>query len=106
MAEQLNVGNGDALRNIALMAQAIKARIPLDDLGDEQRDVMAHFKNPAMPSIAATTDAAIKIATSRPAFAETDTFLEMIGFNKADIRKIKAEESRSRGTLVLEEIAV
>jgi hypothetical protein len=104
MAEQLNVGNGDALRNIALMAQAIKAQIPLEDLNDIQRDVIAHFKNPAMPSVAATTDAAIKIATVRPEFAATDTFLEMIGFDKASIRKEKAEESRVRGMVTLQEL--
>ena len=102
MAEQLNVGNGDALRNIALMAQAIKSNVPLDELSDVQRDIMAHFKNPAMPSVAATTDAAIKIATVRPEFAQTDTFLEMIGFDKASIRKEKSEESRARGLVTLE----
>ena len=32
-------------------------------------------------------DAAIKIASSREGFAKTDTFLEMIGFKKADIRR-------------------
>ena len=104
MAEQLNVGNGDALRNIALMAQAIKNRIPLDALSESQRDIMAHFKNPAMPSVAATTDAAIKIASARSEFAATDTFLEMIGFDKASIRKIKAEETRARGLSILEEL--
>ena len=106
MAEQLNVGNGDALRNIALMAQAIKSNVPLDELSDVQRDIMAHFKNPAMPSVAATTDAAIKIATVRPEFAQTDTFLEMIGFDKASIRKEKSEESRARGLVTLEELEV
>ena len=103
-AEQLNVGNGDHLRNIALMAQAIKSQIPLSELTDSQKDVMAHFKNPAMPSVAATTDAAIKIVSARPDFANTDTFLEMIGFDKASIRKVKAEESRSRGMAVLNEL--
>ena len=104
MAEQLNVGNGDALRNIALMAQAIKAQIPLESLSEYQLDIMAHFKNPAMPSVAASTDAAMKIVTARPEFAATDTFLEMIGFDKASIRKVKAEESRARGLAVLEEL--
>jgi hypothetical protein len=106
MAEQLNVGNGDALRNIAMMATAIKNNVSLDDLTDDQRDVVAHFKNPAMPSVAATTDAAMKIASSRPAFADTDTFLEMIGFDKADIRRIKAQEQRSRGLNTLVDLGV
>ena len=74
------------------------------ELSDEQKDVMAHFKNPAMPSVAMTADAAIKIASARPEFAGTDTFLEMIGFDQADIRRIKAQEQRERGLQVLAEI--
>ena len=106
MAEQLNVGNGDSLRNIALMATAIVNNVALSELSDEQKDVIAHFKNPAMPSVAMTADAAIKIASAREGFATTDTFLEMIGFDKADIRRIKAQEQRNRGLDTLEELGV
>lgn len=104
MAEQLNIGNGNSLRIIALMALAIVHNVRIDDLDDAQVDIMAHFKNPAMPSVASTADAAIKIASARENFANTDTFLEMIGFDQADIRRIKAQESRSRGLSVLEEV--
>lgn len=102
MAEQLNESNGDALRTIALMALAITNGVPLRDLPDDQKNVVAHFKNPAMPSVAVTADAAIKIAASREGFAQTDTFLEMIGFGPADIRRIKAQEQLARGLTVLE----
>lgn len=105
MAEQLNTGNGDALREIALMALAIANKTTVDNLTDEQRDVVAHFKNPAMPSVSATADAAIKIASSREGFAQTDTFLEMIGFDQADIRRIKAQEARARGMDALASLA-
>lgn len=105
MAEQLNVGNGDALRNIALMALAVIGNKPLADLTDEEKEIVAHFKNPAMPSVAMTADAAIKIASARSEFAQTDTFLEMIGFDKADIRRIKAQEVRARGLSVLNEVS-
>lgn len=105
MAEQLNLGNGNALRTIAQMALAIATDTPLADLTDEQRDVIAHFKNPAMPSLALTADAAIKIASARPEFAATDVFLEMIGFDQADIRRINAQEARARGQEVLMEIS-
>lgn len=97
MAEQLNASNGDALRTIGMMAIAIKNNITLEELSESQRNIMAHFKNPAMPSVAVTADAAIKIASARQGFAETDTFLEMIGFDQADIRRIKAQEVRQRG---------
>ena len=106
MAEQLNVANGNSLKVIAYMAQAIVNNTGLNDLTDSELAVVAHFKNPAMPNIAATTDAAMKIASSRPAFADTDTFLEMIGFDKADIRRIKAQEQRARGLTTLVDLGV
>ena len=105
-AEQLNRGNGNALRTIALMALAVARNVTMDELTDEERDIVAHFRNPAMPSVAATADAAVKIAGVRQSFAETDTFLEMIGFGPADIRRIRAQEARARGTQVLQELGL
>ena len=104
LAQQLNTGNGDALRTLARMAQAVARDCTLEDLTEEENDIMAHFKNPAMPSVAVTADAAIKIASSRQEFASTDTFLEMVGFDQADIRRIKAQEQRVRGAQVLMEM--
>lgn len=104
MAEQLNTGNGDALRTIGLMAMAIKNNTTIAELSEEQRDIVAHFKNPAMPSVAVTADAAIKIASVRQGFADTDVFAEMIGFDKADIRRIKAQEARARGMQLLNDL--
>ena len=73
-----------------------------EDLNDDQRNIIAHFKNPAMPSVAVTADAAIKIASARQGFGQTDAFLEMIGFSQADIRRIKAQERDVRGQLLLQ----
>ena len=103
MAEKLNDGNGDSLRTVMLMASAIIQNATLSELGYSQQSIVAHFKNPAMPSIAVSADAAIKIASGRPEFASTDVFLEMIGFDQADIRRIKAQEQRARGMAVLTE---
>ncbi|MBQ6221639.1 MAG: phage portal protein [Solobacterium sp.] len=103
MAEQLNAGNGDALYSIAQMALAISQNVTLDELSDEDKAVMAHFKNPAMPSLASTADAAVKIASARQAFSDTDVFAEMIGFDQADIRRIKAQETKVRGLQTLSE---
>ena len=55
-----------------------------------------------MPSVGVTADAAIKIASARSEFAQTDIFLEMVGFDQADVRRIKAQEQRARGQKVLE----
>ena len=103
MAEQLNESNAHSLRIIALMAQAIARNVTLDELDESERNIMAHFKNPAMPSIAVVTDAALKIASVRQGFADTDTFLEMVGFDQADIRRIRAQEQRTRGASILME---
>ena len=104
LAQQLNTGNGDALRTIACMAQAVARGCELSELTEQETGIMAHFKNPAMPSVAVTADAAIKIASARQEFAGTDTFLEMIGFDQADIRRIKAQEQRQRGQKLLMEM--
>lgn len=102
-AEQLNTCNNVALCTIMRMALAITYDTSLDGLTEEQKGIVAHFKNPAMPSVAVTADAAIKIASARQGFATTDVFLEMIGFSQADIRRIKAQESKARGLEVLGE---
>lgn len=104
MAEELNSGNGDSLRTIALMAMAIAQNKKIEELSEDEKAVIAHFKNPAMPNIASTTDAAMKIASVRQSFAETDTFLEMVGFDQADIRRIKNQEQRVRGLALVAEL--
>ena len=104
MAEQLNAGNGDALRNIALMALAITKKTSLDGLSDDEKAVVAHFKNPAMPSVASTTDAALKLSSARQGFANTDVFLEMVGFDKADIRRIKNQERQNQGMQLITQL--
>lgn len=103
MAEQLNRANGDSLRVIAMMALAIAKETDLSGLSEDEMSIIPHFKNPAMPSVSATSDAAIKIAGAREGFAETDVFLEMIGFDQADIRRIRSQEARVRGRKILEE---
>lgn len=103
LAEQLNTTNSDSLKVITRMAQAIVRGVELDKLTDEEESIVPHFKNPAMPSVSVTADAAVKIASVRPNFSQTDTFLEMVGFDQADIRRINAQEQRSRGTQVLSE---
>lgn len=104
LAEELNANNGEALKNIALMALAIEQHCSVPELPEKLTEIIAHFKNPAMPSVSMTADAAMKIASARPAFANTDTFLEMVGFDAADIRRIKGQESRTRGLDILREL--
>ena len=40
----------------------------VEALSEEERNVIAHFRNPAMPSVSVTADAAMKIASAREGF--------------------------------------
>jgi hypothetical protein len=82
-----------ALRRIAMLVMMVESnKASVDDLDDVQRSVMPHFKNPAMPGIASTTDAAMKIASIDPEFAGTDVFFEMVGFDQATISRINSQK--------------
>lgn len=94
-AEDLNDGNRIALQNIARMAIATAAGVPLADLTEDQRDVVAIFKSPAMPSIVSQTDAMIKLASAKPEFAETEVFWEQVGFAEDTRRRLLAEMSEA-----------
>ena len=96
-AEDLNITNGDELRNIALMALAISRNQSMAQLQDGDMDVMAHFLPPAFPSMAAMGDWAVKNAQAVPDFAGTEVYWEMQGFDKPTIARIMAQMRRNRG---------
>lgn len=103
-AQELNRENGDALYTIALMAQAIAGNKGLDDLNEDERSVMAHFANPAMPSVASTADAAVKIASVDASFGGTPVFYEMMGFDAPTIARIMSQRNRNIGGGILDEV--
>lgn len=103
-AQELNRENGDALYTMALMAQAIAGNKSLASLTDAERGIMARFANPAMPSVASTADAAIKIATADPTFGGTEVFYEMLGFDAPTIARIMSERNRNMGAGILNEV--
>ena len=96
-AEDLNAFNADELRDVALMALAVKRNKSLSELTDADRDVMAHFLPPSMPNMAVMGDWAVKLASADPAFAGTDAFYEMQGFDKPTIARIQAQKRANRG---------
>jgi hypothetical protein len=52
-----------------------------------------------MPSLAATADAATKIAAVSEGFAETEVFWEMQGFDKPTIARIMAQKRAVRNEM-------
>ena len=104
-AEDAISGLQQPMRNVALMCMAVEGNTTTDRLSDAQRSVMAKFENPAMPSIASRTDAAMKIASIDDGFAGTDVFYEMVGFDQATIARIRAQKRRNQGVMMLQRYA-
>lgn len=104
LAELLNGSNGAHLKTIGLMALAISRNTTIEELPADVREIIPRFRNPATPSLASMADAALKIASVRPAFAQTDLFLEMLNFDAATIRRARGQEQRVRGLAVLQEL--
>jgi len=100
-AEDLNATNADSLRDVALMALAVKRNQSLAQLSDDDRDVMAHFMPPSMPNQAAMGDWAVKLAQADPNFAGTDVYYEMQGFDKPTIARIQAQKRRNQSTAIV-----
>ena len=100
-AEDLNAYNGETLREIALMALAVKRNRSLSQLQPEDRDVMAHFLPASMPNMAAMGDWASKLAAADAEFAGTDVYYELQGFDKPTIARIQAQKRRNRGQAAL-----
>lgn len=100
-AASLNKVNGEALRNIAMMAVAIVENKALKDLTEEERDITVHFRNPARPSIVSQADAMVKIAAAAPWIAETEVFLEELGFDEDTRRRLMSDKRRSQARMML-----
>ena len=100
-AEDLNAVNGEDLRDIALMALAVKRNQSFAQLSDDDKGVMAHFLPAAMPNQALMGDWAVKIAAADASFAGTDVFYEMQGLDKPTIARIQAQKRRNAGAFSL-----
>lgn len=100
-AEDCIESNRRSMREVALMAMAVAGNTTVDGLSDEQRSVMPRFRNPSMPSLAATADAMTKIASSLEGFSSTREFLSGMGFEAAEVESIRAQLSADRNSAAL-----
>ena len=102
-AQDLNAGNARALENVARMSLAAVLDVPLAGVGELVGDVAAVFRSPAMPSAASQADSAVKIASVAPWYAETDEFLEDLGYDERRRRSMQSQRRRSEamGALAL-----
>lgn len=90
-AEDCIESNRESMRSVALMAMAVERDTTIEGLTDEQRSVMPHFRNPNMPSLAATADAMTKIASVMDGFSSTREFLSGMGFEASEVESIRSQ---------------
>ena len=102
--EDLNDNSRDTLRTLAQMAVAAEVGKPVDELTDAERDIVPNFKNPAMPSIVSQADAMVKLASVLPGFADTNVFLEQLGFSEDIVRRVNAERREQQAASLLDSI--
>lgn len=99
-AEDCIESNRESMRNVALMAMAVASNTTIDGLTDVQKSVTPNFKDPTMPSLAATADAATKIAGVVPEFAQSAVFWEMLGFSEDRKSRVMSDVRRSQARSV------
>lgn len=103
-AQNLNADNGEALENIATLMYAIGKNIPMTEATTKKHEIIASFKNPAMPSIVSQADSMVKIASCDPGFAGTEVFYEQLGFTQSNIDRVKAEKVKNRSIQTMTEL--
>lgn len=94
-AQNFNDDNEAALQDIAVMAMSILQNKPPDRLSDAELGVMCNFRSPAMPSIVSQSDAMVKQASAAPWIAETDVFLEELGYSEEKRSRMLAQKAKA-----------
>lgn len=104
LAEKMNKANGDALRNVALMAMALGKGVgtSIDKLDDSEWTVQADFSDPSKPDVVSTADAWTKMASAAPYIGETEEFLEANGVPKTKRMRMLAQRRRIQGQSFME----
>ena len=82
------------MATLAKMALCVAQNKPMSALTDEERAIAAHFKNPAMPSVVSQADAMVKVCSVAPWVAETEVFLEEIGFDDATRKRLLSDKAK------------
>lgn len=101
-AETLNEDNGEALKNIGMMAIALSQDKALAELTEEERSISPRWKNPARPSLVSQADAIVKVISALPWVAESSVALEEFGFNEDQIMRLDSDKKKAIAQSVLQ----
>lgn len=95
-AKNLNRDNGNALRNVAYMALAVKHGTDYGTERDAGRNVNPRFMSPAYPSVVSRSDAVLKQVQAIPKLANSDVMLEMLDFTDEQMQRIDSDNRRAQ----------
>lgn len=106
LCEHMNADMAQSLGNVARLMLAVRRDCAVDALPEGARSVAARFKDPAMPSLSASTDRAIKIVSAAPEYVQTEEFWVDVG-KDADARRsimgdFRRRQAREGATAVLD----
>lgn len=72
---------------------------------DKTRRIETVWRNPATPTLAAQTDAAVKLVQAGIIPAESDVTLELAGLTEGQRQRVRADRQRLRGSQVLDRLS-
>ncbi|WP_235618819.1 phage portal protein [Embleya scabrispora] len=71
---------------------------------DKSRRIETVWRNPATPTVAASTDAAVKLVQAGVLPADSDVVLEMVGLTQSQQQRVRADRRRRGASLLLEQL--
>lgn len=93
-AKNMNRDNGQALRNVALMALAIAHDTDYKTELDADYNINARFFSPAYPSTVSLSDAVLKQVQAFPFLGESDVALELLEYSEEQIQRINSDRNK------------
>lgn len=72
---------------------------------DKTRRIETVWRNPATPTLAAQTDAAVKLVQAKILPADSDVVLELAGLTEGQRQRVRADRRRAAGGSVLDRLA-
>ncbi|MEU0937582.1 phage portal protein [Embleya sp. NPDC005971] len=71
---------------------------------DKSRRIETVWRNPATPTVAASTDAAVKLVQAGVLPPDSDVVLEMVGLTQSQQQRVRADRRRRGASLLLEQL--
>ena len=100
-AQNLNADNGEALKDVALMALAVAEDTSFVEQLNRKLTITTKWRNPAMPSLVSQADSMLKIVQAVPWMADSDVLLEELGFSEDQMRRLAVDRERAKAQEVL-----